>query len=148
MKNSERGESVIEIVVAVAIVAMTLSVVLGGSVVAAHAFGADPVTTALQSEVNGEMRVAVNLGKYTGTVFAPASVATTVPMPGSSPLPAHVSVAVSPLPGIGEAISVSAQSDADPRKLASARTVIADPQPVPSSSVTTGVSAAAPIGAQ
>ena len=148
MKESERGDSLIEVVVAVAIVAIASAAILSGTIAAARRFGPDPVREALQQYVQREMRVAVDLLKYEGASMPPASVATSIPLPGGSSLEAHVSVNVSALPQGGTAIAITAQSDADSSKSVTMQTIVAHPAPLPSSTVQTNLTVAAPIGAE
>ncbi|MDQ2864792.1 MAG: hypothetical protein M3R51_01060 [Candidatus Eremiobacteraeota bacterium] len=147
MSISERGDTLIEVVVSAGIVAVTLGTLIGGSIVAAHRFGADPVKDALQNAVRNEMRIAVNIGKYQGTTFVPQTVATTVPMPGGSALPAHISLAVAALPANAVAVTIAASSELDPTESVTLRSVLTHPAPLPSSTVSSGSSAAAPLGA-
>lgn len=148
MKESERGDSLIEVVVAVAIVAIASAAILSGTMAAVRRFGPDPVREALQQHVQREMRVAIDLLKYEGASMPPASVATSIPLPGGSPLDAHVSVNVSSLPQGGTAIVITAQSDADSSKSVTMQTIVAHPAPLPSSTVQTNLTVAAPVGAQ
>lgn len=146
MRAGERGESLVEVVVAAALAAVTLSAVLAAIVAAAHRFGPDPVAEALQHYVAREMRIAVDLLKYQGTTVPPAVVATTIPLAGGSPLPVHVTLSVVTQPA-GVDVTVSAQADTGARESTSLQTSIAQPVPLPLSTVTTGTLAPAPVGA-
>jgi len=143
----ERGQSLVEVVVSVGLVAVTLGAVTTAAIVATHRSGPDPVQTALQQIVERESRIAVDLLKYQGGTIVPTTVATAVPLPSGSPLAAHVSVSVSPLPGGGQSVQLHAVSDADPTKQVTLITTIANPAPLPSSSVSASGTAPAPTGA-
>ncbi len=132
--RSERGESLIEVVIAVAIVAIGSAALLAGTMAAAHRFGPDPQRAALQNVVQREMRIAVDVLKYQGAAIAPATVATTVPMPGTSPAPAHLSIATTPV-GAGIAITISASLDNGAGKSATLTTTVPQPAPLPSSTI-------------
>lgn len=147
MNSSERGDTLVETVVAVAITAVAFGALTVGIVGAVRHFGPDPVEAALQAETRRQMRIAVDLAKYQGTTFAPTAIATAIPIPGASPFPAHVSLSVSPTGG-GFAIAIRAVSDADSAKSATLSTVVPAPAPLPSSIVTAGGLAPAPAGAQ
>lgn len=134
---SERGESFVEVIVTVAIVAMATAAILGATVVAAHRFGPDANTTALRSALRREMRVAVDLVKYQGSAIAPTSVATSVPVPGASPLAAHFSVATTSLASGQTSITLSGSLDNDPSATASISSTLSAPAPLPSSTITT-----------
>jgi Tfp pilus assembly protein PilV len=145
VSTGERGESLIEVVVAAAIVAISLGALLGASLAAAHRFGPDPVQTALQRGLQQEMRIAADLLKYQGGTIAPAAVATAIPMPSGSPLPVHLSIATVPLAGGGTAVTLDATSDADPNESFRLQSTIAAPAPLPGSSVTSpGAAGSAP----
>lgn len=146
MKTSERGDSLIEVIVAVAIAGIALAALLGGTLTAAHRFGPDAVDEALTRTVRNETRIAQDLAKYQGVTFVPAVVATTIPLAGSLPIPAHVSLGVSSQAGTTH-ITLTAQSDADASKTASLETTLDQPQPLPSSTVLSGTLAPAPLGA-
>lgn len=148
MRDAQRGDSLIEVVVAVAIVAIALGSLVSGTLAAAHHFGPDAVSEALRRHVDDEMRVAADLLKYQGASLSPATVATTIPLVGASPLPVHVSLAVSPIPQGGTAIAITMQSDVDQSKSVTVEAEIARPVPLPSSSVLPGISVPAPASAQ
>ncbi len=133
MKHAERGESIVEVVVAVAIVAIATMAVLGATLSATHRFGADPVKAALQSAASRETRLAVDLLKYQGSNIAPASVATTVPLPGSSPLPVTMSITTAPTASGAVSVTVTVSTNGEPQQTASVHTTIAQPAPLPSS---------------
>ena len=148
MKRSERGSSLIEVVVAVAIIVIATTAILSATMGAAHRFGPDPIREALQHHVQREMRIAIDLLKYQGASLASATAATSIPLPGASPLPAHVSLTVSALPQGGTAIALTAQSDADSSKTVTMQTIIAHPAPLPSSTVQSNLTVAAPVGSE
>lgn len=148
MSDSQRGDSLIEVVVAVAIVAIASAALLSGTLGAARHFGPDAVSEALQRYVQREMRIAVDLLKYQGASLSPATVATTIPLPGASPVAVQVTLAVSPMPQGRTAVAITAQSATDQTKTFSMQTIIAHPAPLPSSTVESGLSVPAPAAAQ
>ncbi len=133
--RDERGESLIEIVVAVAIVAIATSALLAGTIAAAHRFGRDPSKTVLYNALHREMRVAIDVMKYQGSAIAPTTIATTIPMPGASPAPAHLSIATHVLAGGSIAITIDASLDAIASETASLTTNVPAPVPLPSSTI-------------
>ncbi len=148
MKQGERAESLLEVVVAGAIVAVTLGALLSGTFAAAHRFGPDLVHESLRRYADQELHVGADLLKYQGASLPPASIETSIPMPGSSPLNARVTLAVSPLPFGATAIAVTAQSDDNSRENVTVQNVIERPAPLPSSTVQSGLFVPAPVGAQ
>jgi hypothetical protein len=132
--RSERGDSLVEVVIAVAIVAVGTAALLAGAIEAAHRFGPDPVQTILREAVQREMRVAVDVLKYQGSAIAPATVATTIPMPGATPAAAHVSI-VTAQAGTGIAITIQASLDGSAAENASLTTTVPQPAPLPSSTI-------------
>ncbi len=59
---------------------------------AAHRFGPDPVTTALEATVADEMRIAADVAKYQGASLSPSTIATTASASERSPFPIHLSL--------------------------------------------------------
>lgn len=133
--RGERGDSIIEVVVAVAIAAIACAALIAGTVAAAHRFGPDAATCALQAAVQREMRIAVDVMKYQGGSIAPATIATSVPLPGGSPAAAHLSIATSTLANGANVITLQATLDADPSKTATLTTTLPPPAPLPSSTI-------------
>ncbi|MDP9023970.1 MAG: hypothetical protein M3N13_01165 [Candidatus Eremiobacteraeota bacterium] len=147
MKFSERGDSIVEVIVAVALLAIVVGASAAGMLAASRHFGADPVVAALQQTVENETRVAQNVMKYQGASLQPTSIATTIPFAGASPIPAHVSLDITSEAG-ATTVTVTAQSDRDASAMVTLRTTLPSPQPLPSSIVQAVTAQPAPIGAQ
>lgn len=147
MSREQAGQSLSDVVVAVAIVATVLAAATGASISAMRRFGPDAQRTALEDAAQRELHVAVDILKYQGGAIAPAAVATTVPMPGGSPLPAHLSVTTTSLAGGGVSVSLTATSDLDPSKTVTLSATIAAPAPMPSATLAAPDPAPAPTGA-
>lgn len=143
MGRSERGQSLLEVVIASAIVAVVTGACCAALLVATHRFGPDPVMQSLQSTVSNEMRVAVDLAKYQGTSIAATTIATTAPMPSSSPLAVHLSVRSIAASSGATSLSITATSDAEPSKSVTLEQTLAAPAPLPGSSIA-GAAGAAP----
>lgn len=147
MSREQAGQSLSDVAVAVAIFATVLAAAAGASISAMRHFGPDAQRTALEDAAQRELRVAVDILKYQGGSIAPATIATTVPMPGGSPLPAHLSVTTSALAGAGVSVSLTARSDLEPSKTITLSETIAAPAPVPSANIAAPDPAPAPTGA-
>lgn len=133
MRSSERGESLIEVVVAVAIVAIATAALGGALVSALHHFGGDPIQAALETSVAREMRIAVDVMKYQGASLPAATLATAIPLPSGSPLPVTYSISSR---GSGPVtIVISATDNDDSTKKATLTQTIAAPAPVPGTRV-------------
>jgi hypothetical protein len=127
----------IEVVVSVAIAATIVAALTSAVVAAAHRFTPQPVQAALDAAVVREMRVAVDLFKYSGTALAPAVVSTSVPVPGASPVAATMSVTATSGGG-PVSVTISATSQTSPPVTSSLQTTIAEPAPLPSTLVPAG----------
>lgn len=145
MRESERGQSLLEVVVCVAVLAVLLGTVLAATLGAAHTFVPIPEKAALDRAVSGELAVAVDLLKYDGASIPPTSVATAVPMPTGSPLPVELRVETQTLPSGGVSVRISGTTP-DRRVTSEAQATIAVRAPYPGSSLP-GISAAAPVAA-
>ena len=137
----------IELAVCVAVASIAIGAAAAGTISAMRHFGANPQRTALEDAAHREMRVAVDLLKYQGGAIAPAVVATTVPLPGGSPLPAHLGVSTNALSGGGIGVTITASSDADANVAASVSVTLPAPVPVPSAEIVAPSPAPAPTGA-
>ncbi|MGD0967552.1 MAG: hypothetical protein ABR949_04625 [Candidatus Aquilonibacter sp.] len=131
MNNLERGDSLIEVVAAVAIIAIAIGALGAALIAAEHRFGTDPIESALESTVTREMRVAVDVMKYQGATLASTSLATTIPLPSGSPLPALLSVTTTTAADGSITIVLSATDDNDASKSATLSQTIAAPAPPP-----------------
>jgi Tfp pilus assembly protein PilE len=143
VRSDERGESLIEVVVAVAVVAIVTGALGSALVAAVHHFGGDPIQTALETSVAREMRVAVDVMKYQGASLPSATVATAVPLPSGSPLP--VSYAISSHSNADGSVTIvlSATDSNDSSKSATLSQTIAAPAPLPGARIS-GANGSAP----
>jgi hypothetical protein len=144
VRTDERGEGLVDAVVAGAIASIAVAAIISGTLAATHRFGAQPVEESLQHLVQREMRIAADVLKYQGGTIAPTTIATTAPLPGGSPLPVHVSIAVTALTTGGYSIDVQATADSRSES-ATVTTTVPQPVPLPSSNITSPDAAAAPI---
>ncbi len=133
--SSERGDSLIEVIVAVAIVAVVAGTIGASAIAAAHRFGPDPIQTALESSVASEMRIAVDVMKYQGAGIAPASVSTAIPLPSASPLQARLTLSSTTAHDGSVTLVLTATSEADSTKSATLTETIAAPAPLPGARV-------------
>jgi prepilin-type N-terminal cleavage/methylation domain-containing protein len=142
--SSERGDSLIEVIVAVAIVAVVTGAISASTIAAAHRFGPDAVQTALESSVAREMRVAVDVMKYQGASIAPASLSTAIPLPSSSPVPATLTLSSTTARDGSVTIVLTATSRTDSTKSATLTETIAAPAPLPGARVPAASDGSAP----
>lgn len=144
--QAQRGTTLIETAVAVGIVATIAGAWLSVTIFASHAAGNDPLRDALQTTVQRELDVALDVFKYQGAALTPASIATSVPMPAGSPVPIVLSLTVSSLPTGAVHIDVAAvtQDASERAELAANLTARA---PLPGSIVHAPGTAPAPTGA-
>lgn len=147
MSSSERGQTLVETVVAVALLAIATAAIVGGTIAATRHFGPDPTETAMQEALAREMRIAVDIVKYQQGTIAPNTIATTIPMPSSSPIAVRMSIATAAAPGGGTAVTITASTTSGQTKSATLTTSIASPAPLPYSKVPSGLTVAAPTGA-
>ncbi len=143
MRSDQRGESLIEVVVAVAIVAIVTSALGGALVAAVHRLGGDPIQTALETSVTREMRIAVDVMKYQGASLPAASGATAIPLPSGSPLPVSYVISSHSNTDGSVTIVLSATDTNDSSKSATLSQTIAAPAPLPGARIQ-GVNGNAP----
>lgn len=144
MRANERGEGLVEVVVAAAIASIALAAVLAATVTATHRFGAQPIDEALRATVQRELRIALDILKYQGGTIAPATVATSAPLPGGSPLPIHLSISTNAIAAGGYTVTITASADGR-NESATVTTSVPQPVPLPSSQVVSPANGAAPI---
>lgn len=145
---AQRGQALIETILATAIAAVFVGAVLAGVVAANAHFGPDPAREALDDALAREMGVARNLVKYQGTTLAPATVATSVPLPDGSPLPATLQLESTALAGGGMQITIAASATWNgATENRSLTTTLLAPAPLPGSSIALPGLAPAPTGA-
>jgi hypothetical protein len=135
VNDLERGDSLVEVVIAVAIVAIAVGA-LGGTLIAAERrFGPDPIESALEATTTREMRIAVDVMKYQGASLPSTSLATTIPLPSGSPLPVVLSVTSATAADGSVTIVLSAIDSDDASKSATLSQTIAAPAPLPGARV-------------
>ena len=144
MRAGERGDSLIEVVISCAIIAVVVGSIGAALIAAAHRFGPDPVTQTLEQTVANEMHVAVDLAKYQGSSVPSTTIATTAPLPSNSPLPITISLVSTTAASGSVTLTITAASVGDSSKSATLTQNIAAPAPVPGSTVTSPSSGAAP----
>jgi len=144
VRSGERGESLIEVVVAVAIVAIVTGALGAAAIAAFHRFGPDMIQSALEQSVTREMRIAVDVMKYQGASLPPASLATTVPLPSGSPLPVTYTVTSNATADGSVTIVLTAIDADDAGKSATLSQSIAAPAPLPGARIPAAASGAAP----
>jgi prepilin-type N-terminal cleavage/methylation domain-containing protein len=144
VNSLERGDSLVEVVVAVAIIAIAAGA-LGGTLIAAeHRFGPDPIESALEETTTREMRIAVDVMKYQGASLPSTSLATTIPLPSGSPLPVVLSVTSETAADGSVTIVLSADDSNDANKSATLSQTIAAPAPLPGARLPAMSSGSAP----
>jgi prepilin-type N-terminal cleavage/methylation domain-containing protein len=144
VNSLERGDSLVEVVVAVAIIAIAVGA-LGGTLIAAeHRFGPDPIESALEETTTREMRIAVDVMKYQGASLPSTSLATTIPLPSGSPLPVVLSVTTATAADGSVTIVLSADDSNDANKSATLSQTIAAPAPLPGARLPAMSSGSAP----
>jgi hypothetical protein len=146
-RSSELGSSLLETAVSLALVAVLAGTALSAVLGARHAAADDPIRDALQSAVRREMPIALDVLKYRGTSIAPASIATTLPMPGESPLPVQLSIGASRIGDGPLRVTITAASSGDDRRSTSLTTLIGDRAPPPGSTQRAPGLVPAPTGA-
>ena len=144
MRSLERGDSLVEVVIAVAIIAVAAGALGTALIAAEHRFGPDPIESALEATVTREMRIAVDVMKYQGANLPSTSVATTIPLPSGSPLPAHLSATSATATDGSVTIVLQATDDNDASKSATLSQTIAAPAPLPGARVPATISGSAP----
>jgi len=144
VRSSERGDSLIEVVVAVAIVAIAAGAIAAATTAAFHRFGGDPIQSALESTVIREMRIAVDVAKYQGATLPTASIATAIPLPSGSPLPAQLTVSSTTNADNSITIVLTAADSSDSTKSATLSQTIAAPAPLPGARIPSAANGNAP----
>ena len=143
--KAQRASTLAEAAVTVAIVAIVSAAILGGMTMATHAAGANTVRDALQDAAERETRVAQDVLKYQGATLAPVTIATSIPMPTGSPLPAQLAFAKSVAGGV-TTITITATA-AQTGEQTAVTTQLRGQAPVPGTQVQAPGLAPAPTGA-
>lgn len=144
----ERGQTLIEAIVATAVATLVIAAVLGGAIVAGAHFGPDPAQTALQNAIERELRIARNVVKYQGSTLQPVTLQTSVPLPDGSPLPAtlQLTVTAGPTGAVQLTVAASAVWQNAAHNASLSATLLA-PAPLPGASFSLPGYAPAPTGA-
>lgn len=144
----QRGQTLIETIVTTSIVAVFLSAMLSATIAAIAHFGPSPAHAALSAALAREMAVARNLEKYQGATLAPASIATTIPLPDGSPLPATMTLQATSLANAGLQLTITASALWNgSRESATLSSTLVPAAPIPGSLVALPGLAPAPTGA-
>lgn len=143
-QSGQRGDSLLEVVVAVAIVALAAGALGAVLIAVGHRFGPDPIQSALEATVIREMRIAVDVMKYQGASVPGTTIATTIPMPSGSPLTAQLSVSSARAADGSVTIVLTASSQNDSTKTATLSQTIPAPAPLPGSLLPSAHNGAAP----
>jgi hypothetical protein len=139
--------NLLETTVATAIAATVTGATLGAVANAVHAAGGDPVRDALTSAAAREARVALDVLKYDGAVIRSQAIATSLPMPTGTPLPAQLSIAVvSKALGV-TAVTVTATSSVNAAETATIAQSLDSRSPLPGATAKAPGLAPAPTGA-
>ncbi len=144
MGDAERGESLIGVVVAVAVVATATTALLACTLAAVRHFGPDPIAAALERSARRELRIAVDLLKYQGASVPAASIATTIPLPSASPFAADLDLARVTRADGSLVVTVEARSVSDPGERVTLSASLAAPAPLPSALVPAARDGSAP----
>ena len=102
---------------------------------------------ALQSAAAREARVALDVLKYDGAAIAPRTIATALPLPVGTPLPAELSITVVPRAFGGTDVTVTATSSADAAERARITESLDARSPLPGATAKAPGLAPAPTGA-
>jgi len=144
----EAGFSALETTIAAGLIATLFAAVAGGIVHEEASFQRSVAADALASAAREEVRIAADALKYDGSSLAPISVATSVPMPVGSPLPAQLSLSSEILSGGAFLVRVRARSAPSAGSLVREATLVVERRvPVPGSSEIAPTQVAAPFGA-
>jgi hypothetical protein len=139
--------NLLEAAVATAIAATVTGATLGAVANAVHAAAGDPVRDALQSAATREARVALDVLKYDDASIAPRAIATALPLPAGTPLPAQLSISVvSKAHGVTN-VTVVATAAADAAETASVTVSLDTRSPLPGATALVPGLAPAPTGA-
>jgi prepilin-type N-terminal cleavage/methylation domain-containing protein len=143
VRSGERGESLIEVVIAVAIVAISAGALGAATIAAVHRFGPDPIQSALEASVTREMRIAVDVMKYQGGTLPSGSLSTTIPLPSGSPLPVSYSVSTATTSGSANIVLTATDSSNSTKSATLSQTILA-PAPLPGARVSAPIQGNAP----
>jgi prepilin-type N-terminal cleavage/methylation domain-containing protein len=141
----QRGSSLVEVTVAIAIVAIAAGAALGALLSTGRHHAQRDRRAILEEDLRSELAVAVDIVKYSGGALVPATVATSLPMPAGSPLAATISLTIRHS-GTATQIQVTAQT-IDGMQRAMLGATVAAQAPLPDATLLRGGLVPAPTGA-
>ena len=142
------GFTALETIVAAGIIAVVLATIGAAVVRESVSFSNVATADALGAAAREEARIAADSVKYDGNTLSPTSVATTLPMPVGSPIPAELSLSAQALAGGGISVRVRAVADTAAGQIVRNATLIVERRmPLPGSSVIAPTLVDAPFGA-
>lgn len=144
-RHRERATTLLEVTIATAIITIVVGAALNASIAAIRHFGPDPVQSALDSAAAREMRIAVDVLKYSGTSVPPSTISTTIPLASASPLPAAMSIQTTALPGGSLQLHITA-STVNPTRSVTLVATLANRAPAPGSTLVAPLPIAQPLG--
>jgi len=143
----QRGNTLAEAAVAVAILAIVCTAAGGAMLTASHAASGSPATAALQQTVARELAIAVDVLKYDDATVPPASIATSAPMPAGTPLPIQLSIGTASRPDGTLQITIAAEALDGSNARARLEAVVGHRAVLPGAQVVAPQLAPAPTGA-
>lgn len=144
---SQRGNTLAETAVAVAIVAIVAGAAMGATISAVRGVAGDPVSEALQATASRELHVALDVLKYDDAAIAPNSIATSVPLPSGTPLPVQLSLKTAARIDGSLLVSVTASASDGSGKQTTLESVLFHRAVLPGSQIVAPGLAPAPTGA-
>lgn len=141
--HSQAGTTLVEAVVATGIFALAVGAALGVAAPAVRRLAPDAREAALRQLAQRELATARDLLKYDGTTLAPNTIATTVPLPGATPLAVTLSLGVHAIGG-ANVVTITASADGS---TATEAATIASRAPQPGSTIAPNALVPAPTGA-
>lgn len=139
--------SLAETAVCAGILALIAGAVLGAAAGAMHARTSQSVRDALAAAVRNELRTAIDVLKYDDAAIGPATIATSVPMPAGSPLPATLAISAQTRRGGGIAVTISASARDGSGETVTLGATVESRAPLPGERVLYPVTVPAPTGA-
>lgn len=148
VRGRDLGFTALETIVAAGLIALALATVGAAVVRESVSFSSAATADALAAAAREEVRIAADAVKYDGSTLSPTSVATTLPMPVGSPLPAELSLSAQALAAGGISVRVRAVADIAAAPLVRDASLIVERRvPLPGSTVIAPTLVAAPFGA-
>ena len=141
--HSQTGATLAEAAVATGIAALAIGAALGVAGPAVRRLAPDPRDQALGRLAAGQLAIARDILKYDGSSIAPNAIATTVPMPGGTPLSVALRVDVRIADGATTVTVTATSGDRAQTRTA----LVAARAPRPGSTIAPAALVAAPTGA-